>query len=106
MCVKAPASAPLFAYDKKLFHTRYTLTRMLDNYVFNIGLSPADYSWHSFRRGVAMFAFDLGLDDTAVQLLGDWSSLAFKNYLEFSVKRKVAISETVAKKFDKYVKKC
>ena len=105
-CVKAPASAPLFAYDKKLFHSRFTLTRMLDMYVFNIGLSPADYSWHSFRRGVAMFAFDLGLDDSAVQLLGDWSSSAFKNYLEFDVNRKVAISKTVANKFDQYVKNC
>lgn len=103
--VKVPSSAPLFSYDKKLFHSRYTLVRMLDMCVFKCGLPPADYSWHSFRRGAAVFAFELGLADSAVQLLGDWSSSAFKNYLEFSFLRKVSVAETIANNFDLYVKK-
>ena len=60
----------------------------------------SDYSWHSFRRGAAVFAFELGLADSAVQLLGDWSSAAFKNYLEFAFVRKAAIAKKVAKSFD------
>ena len=52
------------------------------------------------------FAFELGLADSAVQLLGDWSSSAFKNYLEFAFIRKVNIAETIASKFENYVKKC
>ena len=74
---------------------------MLDLCLFGAGLSPVDYSWHSFRRGAAVFAFELGLADSAVQLLGDWSSAAFKNYLEFAFVRKVKIAKLMAEKFDK-----
>ena len=104
-CVKVSDSAPLFSFDKKLSHSRNTLVRLLDSCVTKAGLSPEDYSWHSFRRGAAVFAFELGLADSAVQLLGDWSSSAFKNYLEFSFGRKVHVSETIALSFDHYVKK-
>ena len=105
-CVKAPGNAPLLAFDRTQFHTRCTLSNLLDVCVSQAGLSLEDYSWHSFRRGAAMFAFDLGLADSAVQLFGDWSSQAFKNYVEFSFKRKVSVSETIAKNFDHYVNNC
>ena len=70
------------------------------------GLSSADYSWHSFRRGAAVFAFELGLADSAVQLLGDWSSSAFKRYLEFAFLKKVSVAESIAENFDACVKDC
>ena len=82
--VKAPSDAPLFTFGKNKFHSRSSLVKLLDMCTLKAGLPPADYSWHSFRRGAAVFAFELGLADSAVQLLGDWSSAAFKNYLEFS----------------------
>ena len=65
----------------------------------------ADYSWHSFRRGSAVFAFELGLADSAVQLLGDWTRPAFKNYLEFAFVRKVDIAKKISKNFDNSVQK-
>ena len=105
MC-KAPNNAPLFTYDKDLAHSRYSLTRLLNMCVLEANLSTDDYSWHSFRRGSAVFAFELGLADSAVQLLGDWSSSAFKNYLEFAFLRKVSISETIANSFDNCIKDC
>ena len=104
--VKAPKNAPLFAYDKCKFHTRSTLINLLEICVSEANLPLDDYSWHSFRRGAAVFAIELGLTDSAVQLLGDWSSSAFKNYLEFAFLRKVDIAETIADKFDAYAKKC
>ena len=103
-CVKADNEAPLFSFSANSFHTRYSLTRILDKCIFEAGLSLRDYSWHSFRRGAAVFAFELGLEDSAVQLLGDWSSLAFKNYLEFAFDRKVSIARKIAHKFDGVVK--
>ena len=102
--VKAPACAPLFSFASDKFHTRHSLVPMLDQCVAEASLSPADYSWHSFRRGAAVFAFELGLADSAVQLLGDWSSSAFKNYLEFSFLRKVDIAEAIANNFDSCIK--
>lgn len=99
--IKAPSSAPLFTYGKEKFHTRYSLVRLLDMCVREAELDPANFSWHSFRRGAAVFAFELGLADSAVQLLGDWSSSAFKTYLEFSFLKKVSVAETIAQNFDK-----
>ena len=103
--VDAPASAPLFSFRKENFHSRHSLVNMLEKSLSDVGLSPSDYSWHSFRRGAAVFAFELGLADSAVQLLGDWSSSAFKNYLEFAFLRKVSVAESVTKSFNLYVSK-
>ena len=103
--VRASSDAPLFTFRKGGFHSRSSLVRLLDQCVFKAGLSVADYSWHSFRRGAAVFAFELGLDDSAVQLLGDWSSDAFKHYLEFAFVRKAAVAEKVSKSFDVYIEK-
>ena len=102
--VKAPSDASLFSFSSKDHHSRFSLVRLLDNCVFQAGLSPSDYSWHSFRRGAAVFAFELGLADTSVQLFGDWSSLAFKHYLEFAYGRKVSVSRKIAKNFDRQLK--
>ena len=104
--VKMHGDHPLFSYSNSNFHTKFTLSKLLDMCLYEASLSPKDYSWHSFRRGSAMFAFKLGLADSAVQLLGDWSSSSFKHYLEFSFRRKVNIAETISSKFDQYVKNC
>ena len=104
--VKAPKSAPLFSFGMGKFHTRNSLVKLLDLCVLEAGLDRADYSWHSFRRGAAVFAFELGLADSAVQLLGDWSSSAFKNYLEFSFLKKVSVAEAISNNFDLCVKDC
>ena len=103
--LKAPSDAPLFTFSKNNFHSRSSLVRLLDQCVYKAGLPVADYSWHSFRRGAAVFAFELGLDDSAVQLLGDWSSAAFKHYLEFAFVRKAAVAEKISKSFDLYIEK-
>ena len=98
--VKAPKYSPLFSFIRNDYNSRFTLVRLLDKIVYKAGLAMSDYSWHSFRRGAAVFAFELGLADSAVQLLGDWSSAAFKNYLEFSFLRKVSVAKKISKSFD------
>ena len=103
--VKVPSDAPLFSFKKNSCHSKFTLANLLEKCLHFAGLSPSDYSWHSFRRGSAVFAFELGLEDSAVQLLGDWSSDAFKAYLEFAFTRKAAIARKIARKFDMQVKK-
>ena len=104
LLVKVPSDAPVFSFKSNDFHTRNSLVRILDNCVFSADLSLADYSWHSFRRGAAVFAFELGLTDSAVQMLGDWSSDAFKRYLEFAFVRKAAIAKKIARNFDVQLK--
>ena len=102
--VDAPGNAPLFTYSKSKFHTRHSLSKMLDKCVSAAELSPTNYSWHSFRRGAAVFAFELGLADSAVQSLGDWASSSFKNYLEFAFLSKVDVAEKISACFDITVK--
>ena len=104
--VKIPNDSPLFSFCRKEFHSKFSLIRLLDQCVFSMGLPLADYSWHSFRRGSAVFAFELGLADSAVQLLGDWSSPAFIQYLEFAFSKKASVAEQIAKSFNSCVKKC
>ena len=99
-----PSDAPLFSYSKD-FHAKFSLIRLLDKCIFGAGLPLADYSWHSFRRGAAVFAFELGLADSAVQLLGDWSSPAFKHYLEFAFIKKAEVARKIAKSFNQCVNK-
>ena len=98
--VNVPSNSPLFTYKKCMYHSRFSLVKLLESCISAAGLSLSDYSWHSFRRGAAVFAFELGLADSAVQLLGDWSSAAFKNYLEFAFVRKAAIAKKVSRSFD------
>ena len=103
---KASGNVPLFTYAKDKYHTRNSLVSLLNMCLLDAGLDQSDYSWHSFRRGAAVFAFEMGLADSAVQLLGDWSSSAFKSYLEFSFSRKVDVSEAIVKSFELSVKNC
>ena len=100
LIVKAPEDAPLFSFSKKDHHSRHSLVKLLDLCIYSAKLSSSDYSWHSFRRGSAVFAFELGIADSAVQLLGDWASPAFKQYLEFAFTRKAAVAEKIANSFN------
>ena len=46
--------------------------------VMAAGLDWTKYSGHSFRRGGATFAFNLGVNPELIQYLGDWASDAYK----------------------------
>ena len=91
---------PLYLPIAKTNSIPASLVRLLNQCLSGAGLASSDYSWHSFRRGAAVFAFELGLADSAVQLLGDCSSSAFKTYLEFAFKKKAAVARDIAKSFD------
>ena len=45
------------------------------------GVSPDGYSGHSFRIGAATAAAQMGVEDSAIQALGRWSSAAFLRYI-------------------------
>ena len=57
------------------------------------GISNAQsFRGHSFRRGAASWAFRCGVPGEIIQLYGDWSSDAYKLYLEFSLESKLALA--------------
>jgi hypothetical protein len=55
------------------------------------GRKPKYYSSHSFRRGGASLAFESNVTTELIQLHGDWRSDAYKEYLEFSLEKKLMI---------------
>lgn len=46
-----------------------------------VGVDPSQYAGHSFRRGGASWALQSGLPGDVIQLMGDWKSDAYKQYL-------------------------
>ncbi len=46
------------------------------------GLDPSPFGTHSFRRGGATFAYQVGLSAQDIRLLGDWKSDCYLQYIE------------------------
>ena len=80
------------------------LTRMHDTVlqayfkkvIARIGQDPNSYSLHSLRAGGATFAFEFGLPRELIQHRGDWKSLAYLRYIEFSDRSKKAVANRIA----------
>ena len=62
-------------------------------FIHNVGLDPTVYSSHSMRRGGANLLFKANISDVQIQLMGDWKSMAYKNYQTFSLEDKIKISK-------------
>lgn len=78
------SSDPLFSYrkgKKVSWWTHSTFVERLRFLLKKAGYNPCSYSGHSFRRGGASLAFELGLSLTQVKQRGDWASSAVENYI-------------------------
>ena len=74
-----PPNAPLFRLQSSAF-SRQAVVNILKQRIAAAGLSEANYSGHSFRKGAAQHAADHGMLDESIQRLGRWTSNAFKLY--------------------------
>ena len=61
--------------------TYHLFQKKLRSCLTSIGLDVKIYSSHSFRRGFTTLAFKSDIPPEHIQLLGDWKSDAYKNYL-------------------------
>ena len=52
----------------------------------------ATFTGHSFRRGGATWAFQVGIPGELIQICGDWVSDAYKRYLEFTMQDKLNLA--------------
>ena len=57
-----------------------------------IGVNPAAYSGHSFRRGGASFAFALRIPSELIQQQGDWRSDAYLRYLDKPLSQRLKVA--------------
>ncbi|KAK3264649.1 hypothetical protein CYMTET_26627 [Cymbomonas tetramitiformis] len=61
-----------------------------------IGLDPSQYSGHSFRRGGATVAFNLGVDHLSIKLQRDWVSNAYQRYEQLTEARRLELPKRLA----------
>lgn len=89
-----PATAPLFCvgrYNQGPFTREYVVTK-LQHLARLAGLTNGTWNGHSFRRGAATWAAQKGMSEAEIQTLGRWRSDAYKSYIEYSGKERIALS--------------
>jgi len=87
-----PDNAPLFNLNGEAFTTA-AAKRLLSARLLAAGVPPNGYTNHSFRRGSAQHAKDCGFHDSQIQLLGRWTSSAFKAYVKVSPEERLLLNE-------------
>ena len=90
MCILTPASgdSPAFLFRSKknlVAFSYYQFEKKLKDMIRIIGLDPSLYSSHSFRRGGASLAAQAGISSEFIQIMGDWKSDAYKQYIVCSL---------------------
>lgn len=104
MCelVPAPSHAPafIFNFSRKgtfLSVSKHQFVAFLRSKLSLAGVThPSLYRGHSFRRGAASFAFSCGVPGELIQVFGDWSSDAYKSYLEYSLAARFKVASDIA----------
>lgn len=85
-------TAPLFGWDNRPLERTWMISQLRSKLTSaGVILSPS-YSGHSFRRGAAQRASDMGLLHEDIQALGRWNSDAFKRYFKQNLSQKMSLS--------------
>jgi integrase len=90
---KVDPDEPLFSFSGN--NTAFTRTRVLSRVTTGLrkaGIQDVGFSGHSFRRGAAQHASNMGMLDHEIQLLGRWTSAAFLLYFSHSPSRLRALN--------------
>lgn len=106
MCelVPAPSNAPAFIFDFSrkrgyLLVSKNQFVSFLRSKLSLAGVThPSLYRSHSFRRGAACFVFNCGVPGELIQVFGDWSSDAYKSFLEYSLAARFKVASDLAAK--------
>ena len=86
--------SPLFCigHQEHLPFTREYVVDRLQALAVQCGLEQGSWNGHSFRRGAATWAAEVGISDAEIQTLGRWRSDAYKAYIEYSPKERINLS--------------
>jgi len=89
-----PYHTPLFCIGKQTQQafTREHVVHQLQHIATTAGLGQGKGNRHSFRRGAAMWAAQVGLADTEIQTLGRSRSDAYKVYIEYTQEERIRLS--------------
>ena len=97
--VPAPNFAPFFCTPSRgslrpLTHDFFS--KAIKSLISSIGLSPSNFSPHSFRQGGATFAFQAGVPERLIQRHGDWRSDAYWRYLSLPLTQRTVVADLMA----------
>ena len=79
--IRTPVSGPLFSHFGGTPLACTQVNHVLKKGVTLLGLSPNDFSSHSFRIGAATSAAMCGASDDQIRTWGRWKSSAFELYI-------------------------
>ena len=86
--------SPLYCigqWDQRPFTREYVVER-LQKLAVMAGLGNGQWNGHSFRRGAATWAAEVGISEREIQTLGRWRSDAYKAYIEYSPAEQISLS--------------
>ena len=66
----------------------YQLLSRLRKWLKLINLDDMKFTLHSLRRGGATFAYESNMEEDMIKLLGDWSSQAYRRYIDVSMEKR------------------
>ena len=89
--------APLFAFSDGKPLTKLVCVSSLRLMVASLGMDASRFAGHSFRRGGAQSLRDAGVPDHLIQVIGRWSSDAYKLYLTTAPRHIAALAQRAAK---------
>ena len=83
-------AGPLFIRSNGKPVSKGEFTRIFRKSATKVGLDEAKYKPHSFRIGGATRYAELGYEDSLIQRMGRWKSLAFRRYIRMATYDKVS----------------
>ena len=100
MCKLNPISidSPAFSVCSKRSSVPITYNQLqnkLKQLIRELGINPNLFSSHSFRRGGATLASKSGVPPNLIQLMGDWKSDAYKQYVVHELSEKIKVAKHV-----------
>ena len=72
------------------------LQKCIKDGVSRLGLDPDAFSSHSLRRAGASWAFRSRVPSELIKSHGDWASLAYLRYLDFSLDERLQVAESMS----------
>lgn len=98
--VRAPPDSVLFVIPGSKGHLKpihyVQFTKVFRTLVLETGRKAEEYSSHSFRRGGATYAFECGVPDHYIRMLGGWRSDCYKGYVDVSFKERFKAATLMA----------
>ncbi len=80
--VRGSSPGPLFTFSDGRYLTKQRFIAAVREALKKVGVDQAKYSGHSFRIGAATTAAARGTEDSIIQTLGRWESLAYLQYVQ------------------------